>query len=71
MNKNSKCITHIATLRNPQKFRNLPLTYKVCNGIGPSYLKELIIPHYSSRSLNCQQLGLHVLLTIYKTSMGG
>ena len=53
------------------EFKILLLTYKTLNGIGPSYLKELIVPYYQSRSLRSQHAGLLVIPRVSKSSMGG
>ena len=36
------------------EFKILFLTYKALHGQAPSYLKELIVPYYPSRTLHSQ-----------------
>ena len=53
------------------EFKILVLTYKVIHGQAPSYLKDLIAPCRSSRTLHSLNAGLLVITRISKTRKGG
>ncbi|XP_074521141.1 uncharacterized protein LOC141786455 [Halichoeres trimaculatus] len=62
---------HWLSIKSRIEFKILLLTYKALNGIGPSYLKDLIVPYNPSRSLRSQHAGLLVVPRVSKSSMGG
>ncbi|XP_074521138.1 uncharacterized protein LOC141786458 [Halichoeres trimaculatus] len=62
---------HWLPIKSRIEFKILLLTYKALNGIGPSYLKDLIVPYNPSRSLRSQHAGLLVVPRVSKSSMGG
>ena len=62
---------HWLPIKSRIEFKILLLTYKALNGQTPSYLKELIVPYYPTRSLRSQYAGLLVVPTIFKSRMGG
>lgn len=51
-------------------FKTLLLTYKAVNGIGPSYLKELVVPYEPARSLRSQGTGLLTVPRTKKRTVG-
>lgn len=51
-------------------FKILLLTYKALNGQAPSYLKELIVPYYPTRTLRSQNAGLLVVPRVLKSRLG-
>ncbi|XP_054860077.1 uncharacterized protein LOC129347328 [Amphiprion ocellaris] len=52
------------------EFKILLLTYKALNNQSLSYLKDLIVPYYPSRTLRSQTAGLLVVPRISKSRMG-
>ena len=49
------------------EFKIFLFTYKAFNGQAPSYLKELLVPFYSTRTLamSMHQLTMHIYIYIY------
>lgn len=62
---------HWLPVKSRIEFKILLLTYKALNGLAPSYLKELIVPYYPSRTLRSQDAGLLVVPKVSKSSVGG
>ena len=52
------------------EFKILPLTYKALHGQAPSYLKELIVPYYPTRTLRSLNAGLLVVPIVSKSRTG-
>uniref|UniRef100_A0A8P4KLV1 Reverse transcriptase domain-containing protein n=1 Tax=Dicentrarchus labrax TaxID=13489 RepID=A0A8P4KLV1_DICLA len=52
------------------EFKILLLTYKALHGQAPSYLKELIVPYYPSRTLRSLNAGLLVVPIVSKSRTG-
>ena len=52
------------------EFKILLLTYKALHGQAPSYLKELIVPHYPTRTLCSLNAGLLVVPIVSKSRTG-
>ncbi|XP_054875006.1 uncharacterized protein LOC129350900 [Amphiprion ocellaris] len=62
---------HWLPVKSRIEFKILLLTYKALNNQSPSYLKDLIVPYYPSRTLRSQTAGLLVVPRISKSRMGG
>ncbi|XP_051811516.1 uncharacterized protein LOC110970601 [Acanthochromis polyacanthus] len=62
---------HWLPVKSRIEFKILLLTYKALNNQSPSYLKDLIVPYYPSRTLRSQAAGLLVVPRISKSRMGG
>ncbi|XP_051799606.1 uncharacterized protein LOC127532288 [Acanthochromis polyacanthus] len=62
---------HWLPVKSRIEFKILLLTYKALNNQSPSYLKDLIVPYYPSRTLRSQTAGLLVAPRISKSRMGG
>ena len=52
------------------EFKILLLTYKALHGQAPSYLKELIVPYYPTRTLHSLNAGLLVVPIVSKSRTG-
>ena len=52
---------HWLPIKSRIEFKIILLTYKALHGQAPSYLKELIIPYYPSRTLRSQDAGFLVV----------
>ena len=52
------------------EFKILLLTYKALHGQAPSYLKELIVPYYPTRTLRSLNAGLLVVPIVSKSRTG-
>ena len=62
---------HWLPVKSRIEFKILLLTYKALNGQAPSYLKELIVPYYPTRTLHSQNAGLLVVPRVSKSRMRG
>ena len=62
---------HWLPIKSRIEFKILLLTYKALNGQAPSYLKELIVPYYPTRTLRSQTADLLVVPRVSKSRMGG
>ena len=62
---------HWLPVKSRIEFKILLLTYKALNGQAPSYLKELLVPYYPTRTLRSQNAGLLVVPRVSKSRMGG
>ncbi len=61
---------HWLPVKSRIEFKILLLTYKALNGQAPSYLKELIVPYYPTRTLRSQNAGLLEVPRVSKSRMG-
>ena len=61
---------HWLPVKSRIEFKILLLTYKAVNGQAPSYLKELIVPYYPTRTLRSQNAGLLEVPRVSKSRMG-
>ena len=52
------------------RFKILLLTYKTINGLGPSYLRDDLVPYQPNRTLRSQNAGLLVVPRVYKSTVG-
>ena len=62
---------HWLHVKSRIEFKILVLTYKAPNSQAPSYLKELIVPYYPSRTLCSKNAGLLVVPKVSVSRMGG
>ncbi|KAM7366739.1 hypothetical protein PAMP_014689 [Pampus punctatissimus] len=61
---------HWLPVKSRIEFKILLLTYKALHGQAPSYLKELIIPYFPSRTLRSQDAGFLVVPIVSKSRLG-
>ena len=61
---------HWLPIKSRIEFKIILLTYKALHGQAPSYLKELIIPYYPSRTLRSQDAGFLVVPIVSKSRLG-
>ncbi|XP_029998146.1 uncharacterized protein LOC115424892, partial [Sphaeramia orbicularis] len=52
------------------RFKILLLTYKTINGMGPSYLRDALVPYHPNRTLGSQNAGLLVVPRVCKSTVG-
>ncbi|TKS71954.1 hypothetical protein D9C73_006029 [Collichthys lucidus] len=61
---------HWLPVKSRIEFKIILLTYKALHGQAPSYLKELIVPYYPSRTLRSQDAGFLVVPIVSKSRLG-
>ncbi|XP_078025739.1 uncharacterized protein LOC144463847 [Epinephelus lanceolatus] len=61
---------HWLPVKSRIEFKILLLTYKALNGQAPSYLRELIVPYYPTRTLRSENAGLLVVPKVSKSRSG-
>ncbi|XP_078025737.1 uncharacterized protein LOC144463844 [Epinephelus lanceolatus] len=61
---------HWLPVKSRIEFKILLLTYKALNGQAPSYLRELIVPYYPTRTLCSENAGLLVVPKVSKSRSG-
>ena len=61
---------HWLPVKSRIEFKILLLTYKALNGQAPSYLRELIVPYYPTRTLPSENAGLLVVPKVSKSRSG-
>ncbi|XP_049893135.1 uncharacterized protein LOC126385454 [Epinephelus moara] len=61
---------HWLPVKSRIEFKILLLTYKALNGQAPSYLRELIVPYYPTRTLRFENAGLLVVPKVSKSRSG-
>jgi len=61
---------HWLPVKSRIEFKILLLTYKALNGQAPSYLRELIVPYYPTRTLRSENAGLLVIPKVSKSRSG-
>ena len=69
-NKSVLASLHWLPVKFRIEFKILLLTYKALHGQAPSYLKELIVPYYPTRTLRSLNAGLLVVPIVSKSRTG-